>query len=254
MKKYKFFETKNGRKIAYKKVVSGVDNETPGVIFLGGFKSDMSGTKAQFLEGWALENKVPFIRFDYSGHGKSEGKFIDGCISDWKEDALNVLDELSTGPQVLVGSSMGGWIALLLAKLRPERIKGLVGIATAPDFTEDSIWHNLDKVSRERLMKEGHIELPSSYSEEPLLITKKLIEDGRKNLILTEQLTLNCPLRFLQGMQDLDVHFSQAIRLSEFLGNDDIQVKFVKRADHSFSSDECLFLVIEAINSLIQVT
>lgn len=251
MTEYNFFQTQFGRKIAYSKVIPKTGKEIPGIIFLGGFRSDMTGTKAQFLENWALKNELPFIRFDYSGHGKSEGKFTDGCISDWKEDALSVLDELSSGPQILVGSSMGGWIALLLAKERSKRIKGLVGIASAPDFTEDTIWQNLDKASKEKLIKMGQIELPSSYSEEPLIITKKLIEDGRKNLILTEHLTLNCPIRLLQGMQDPDVHFSQAIDLSQSLGDNDIQLKFVKRGDHSFSSDECLCLIIEAINSLI---
>ncbi len=250
MSQYKFFETQSGRKIAYSKVMPEANQEAPGVIFLGGFRSDMTGTKAQFLENWALEKNVSFIRFDYSGHGKSEGDFVDGCISDWKQDALNVLDELSSGPQVLVGSSMGGWIALLLAKERPKRIKGIVGIATAPDFTEDSIWQHLDQVSKEKILKDGKIELPSSYSEEPLMITKKLIEDGRNNLVLNDRLTLNCPIRFLQGMQDPDVHFSQAIRLAEYLGDNDIQLKFVKRANHSFSSGECLSLIIEAINSL----
>ena len=146
-----YFDTPQGRKIAYHKT----DGQGPGIVFLGGFRSDMDGTKAVYLENWAKEQDRGFVRFDYSGHGRSEGEFEDGCIGEWAQDAADVLDELTEGPQVLIGSSMGGWISLLLAKSQPERVQGLVGIATAPDFTEDGFWADFPEPARETLMEYG---------------------------------------------------------------------------------------------------
>ena len=174
--------TSEGRRIAYRRIAG----QGPGVVFLGGFKSDMQGTKALHLAAWARQSRRAFLRFDYSGHGESGGRFEDGCIGDWAEDARAMIEALTDGPQVLVGSSMGGWIALLLARSMPQRVAGLVTIAAAPDFTEQGFWAGLDPAQREILMRDGRIETPSDYSDEPYVITRHLIEDGRKRLVLVK--------------------------------------------------------------------
>ncbi len=183
-------------------------NKAPGPgrvsCFLGGFKSDMQGTKAVHLEGWAKAQGRAFLRFDYSGHGQSSGTFTDGSIGDWAEDAEAAISELTDGPQVLVGSSMGGWISLILASRIPNRIAGLVGIAAAPDFTEDSMWAGFNDIHRAKLKREGQLALPSDYGE-PYIITRRLIEDGRNHLVLRQPLALPFPARFLQGTADADV-------------------------------------------------
>ena len=169
-----FLTTAQGRKLAYHKT-EGVG---PTVVFLGGLKSDMEGTKAIHLEAWCRARRQSFLRFDYSGHGESSERFEDGCIGDWHEDTLAAVDALTEGPLVIVGSSMGGWQALLLAKARAERIKGMVTIAAAPDFTEDGYWANFTDAQKETLETVGQVELPSDYME-PYIITKRMIEDGK---------------------------------------------------------------------------
>ena len=172
-----FLTTAQGRKLAYHKT-EGVG---PTVVFLGGLKSDMEGTKAIHLEAWCRARRQSFLRFDYSGHGESSERFEDGCIGDWHEDTLAAVDALTEGPLVIVGSSMGGWQALLLAKARAERIKGMVTIAAAPDFTEDGYWATFTDAQKETLETVGQVELPSDYME-PYIITKRMIEDGREQL------------------------------------------------------------------------
>ncbi len=232
--------------IAYHKL----EGEGPGVVFLGGFKSDMEGTKALYLEDWARANGRAFLRFDYSGHGSSSGDFLDGCIGDWARDAMAVIASLTEGPQVLVGSSMGGWISLLVCRSMPERVAGLVGIAAAPDFTEDSMWDGFDAAQRAALERDGRVELPSDYSDEPYVITRKLIEDGRKQLVLRDPLPLPFPVRLLQGTADTDVDVSVALRLLEHAQGEDIRLTLVKGADHRFSTPECLALVETAIGEV----
>jgi pimeloyl-ACP methyl ester carboxylesterase len=195
------FLNANGRRLAY----HALPGRGPGVVFLGGFRSDMGGTKALALEDWARARGRAFVRFDYSGHGESSGDFLDGCIGDWAADARAVLEALTEGPQVLVGSSMGGWIALLLARAQPERIAALVGIAAAPDFTEDSMWAGFDATQRAALERVGYVDLPSDYSDEPYRITRHLIEEGRTSLVLRSPLDLPFPVRLLQGTDDTDV-------------------------------------------------
>lgn len=241
-----FLETAHGR-IAYHKT----DGTGPGVVFLGGFKSDMEGSKAIYLEEWAQTEGRAFLRFDYTGHGSSSGDFVDGCIGDWARDAMAAIDQLTDGPQVLVGSSMGGWIALLVSRAIPERVHGLIGIAAAPDFTEDSMWKGFDTAQREALLKDGQVELPSDYSDEPYIITQKLIEDGRNQLVLRSPLPLPFPVRFLQGTKDEDVDLSVALRLLEHVSGDDICLTLKKGADHRFSTPECLTMIRQAI---IEVT
>jgi len=238
-------ETKYGARLAYHQT-SGAG---PGVVFLGGFKSDMTGTKAIYLEEWAKRAGRAFLRFDYTGHGESSGAFEDGSIGDWARDAVVAIETLTEGPQVLVGSSMGGWISLLASK-RLDRVKGLVGIAAAPDFTADGMWESFDEEQRAVLMRDGRLELPSEYSDDPYVITKRLIEDGAENLVLRSPLALPFPVRLLQGTADEDVDVSVAMRLMEHAESPDLRLTLVKGADHRFSDDACLAMIERAIEEV----
>lgn len=240
------FTTLQGRSIAYVRT----PGQGPGVVFLGGFMSDMTGTKAQFLQDWAQMQGRAFLRFDYSGHGQSSGAFEDGCIGDWAEDALAVINALTEGPQVLVGSSMGGWISLLVAKAIPERISGMVGIAPAPDFTEDSMWSGFDEAQRAALMRDGQITVPSDYSPDGYPITRRLIEDGRRHLVLRAPLSLPFPLRILQGTADTDVPPSVALRLMDHADCPDLRLTLVKGADHRFSTPDCLAMIAASVENV----
>jgi pimeloyl-ACP methyl ester carboxylesterase len=239
-------ETANGRRIAFQLT----EGQGPCVVFLGGFKSDMNGTKALFLRDWAKAQGRAFLRFDYSGHGASSGAFADGCIGDWSADAMAVLSAKTSGKVILVGSSMGGWISLLVARAMPERVAGMVGIAAAPDFTEDDMWAGFSEVQRRELEAQGRIDLPSDYSDEPYVITRRLIEDGRNQLVMRTRLTMPFPVRLLQGTADEDVDMSVALRLLKHAKGDDIRLTLVKGADHRFSSDENLRLIGHAIHSV----
>lgn len=230
--------TPQGRQIAYHQT----KGTGPGVVFLGGYRSDMGGTKAMALEAWAKAQGRAFLRFDYSGHGQSGGDFSDLGIGDWFEDARAVL-ALTAGPQVLVGSSMGGWIALLLARALPDRIAGLTGIAAAPDFTEDSLLPSLSAAEHAEMTARGRIERPSAYSEEAYVFTQKLIEQGRQHLILRAPLKLPFPTRFLQGSADEDVSPDVALRLFNHAKGPDIRLTLVQGADHRFSTPDCLALI-----------
>ncbi len=241
-----FLTTPQRRKIAYHQT-QGLG---PGIVFLGGFRSDMSGTKAEFLQNWAAQQGRAFLRFDYSGHGQSSGDFLDGAIGDWFEDALAALT-LTTGPQILVGSSMGGWIALLLARAVPERIAGLVGIAAAPDFTEDGMWAGFSASQQAELMAQGQIAQPSEYSADPYVITRRLIEEGRGRLVLRTPLDLRFPVRFLQGDADVDVPVTAALRLLEHATGPDIRLTLVKAADHRFSTPACLEVMTTAVAEVL---
>ena len=236
--------TPQGRRIACRMR----DGSGPAVMFLGGFRSDMEGTKALWLDDWARGRGRAFVRFDYSGHGSSGGEFTEGCIGDWAEDAAAVL-ALVNGPAVLVGSSMGGWIALLLARAAPERVAGLVTIAAAPDFTEDGMWGGFDAATRARLMAEGRVEVASDHGA-PYVITRRLIEDGRARLVLRDALALPFPVRMLQGTVDRDVDQAVALRLLGHATGPDIRLTLVKGADHRFSSPECLRLIGQAVEEV----
>ncbi|MBZ8117095.1 alpha/beta hydrolase [Roseovarius sp. LXJ103] len=248
MSEISFLETQTGRQIAYHQT----PGTSPGVMFLGGFKSDMNGTKAVALETWARRTGRGFVRFDYSGHGASSEAFTDGCIGDWAADAGAVLDMLE-GPQLLVGSSMGGWIALLLARAQPERLAGLVTIAAAPDFTEDSMWAGFDVAQRAALEADGQVSLPSDY-DEPYIITRRLIEDGRDHLVLRSPLQLPFPVRFLQGTADADVDKSVALRLLEHSEGADMRLTLVDGADHRFSDEGCLKLIEAAVTEALELS
>ncbi|MCC6863660.1 MAG: alpha/beta hydrolase [Rhodobacteraceae bacterium] len=238
-----YLTTPQGRRIAYNRSAG----QGPGLVFLGGFKSDMGGTKALHLEAWAQAQNRAFLRFDYSGHGESSGDFLDGCIGDWFADALAAITMLTIGPQVLVGSSMGGWISLLVARTIPERVAGFIGIAPAPDFTEDSMWDRFTEAQQHELSTKGFVAKPSDYSPEPYILTRKLIEDGRNHLVLRSPLTLPFPVRILQGTADTDVPSSVALRLLEHVKSPDAQLLLVKDADHRFSTPVCLDLMTRTV-------
>lgn len=246
MAEMQYLETEAGRRLAYHKF----SGRRTGVVFLGGLRSDMTGTKAIHLEAWARRTGREFLRFDYSGHGASSGDFTDGCISDWADDAMAAIDALTEGPQVIVGSSMGGWISLLMAKHRPDRMAGLVTIAAAPDFTENGYWNVWDAAKRKTLMEEGQVALPSDYGD-AMIITKRLIEDGRAHMVLTEPLHINVPVRMLQGTADVDVTMDVALGVLDHLEGPDIRLELVKDADHRFSDAACLDTITRAIEEVL---
>lgn len=238
--------------LAYHRIAARGDGASaPGIVFLGGFRSDMTGTKALWLEDWARARGRAFLRFDYRGHGASSGDFLDGAIGDWADDAGAAVSRLTEGKQILVGSSMGGWIALVLARRMPERVAALVGIAAAPDFTE-AMWSGMDQGQQRQLMEAGRIEQPSDYSDEPYVITRHLIEDGRENLVLASPLALPFPVRLLQGTADTDVAPSVALRLLDHIDCPDARLTLVKDADHRFSGPRELALIGKTLHGVTQ--
>lgn len=248
-----YLEINNHQRLAYHIIAGcGEGASAPGIVFLGGFRSDMTGTKALWLEEWARARGRAFLRFDYRGHGASSGDFLDGAIGDWADDATAAVSQLTQGPQILIGSSMGGWIALILARRIPERVAGLVGIAAAPDFTEDGIWNRMDKAQQSELMEKGRIEQPSDYSDQPYVITRRLIEDGRDQLMLRTPLSLPFPVRLLQGTADTDVPVAVAMRLLEHIDCPDARLTLVKGADHRFSGPRELALIGKTLHGVTQ--
>lgn len=227
------------RRLAYQRQVG--NKNIPGIIFLGGFASDLSGTKASFLAQKAAECSIPFLRFDYRGCGSSSGDFIEGTISAWLEDTLAVFDRLTEGPQIVVGSSMGGWLGLLLLKERMERIRAFIGIAAAPDFTEELIWNKLSADEQRAFLRDGLFYEDDAPPDRRVPITMRLIEDARKHLVFTHpSLPVPCPVRLLQGMKDKDVPWTFAPRIAEYLTQDDIEIHLMKKGDHSLSRPEDL--------------
>lgn len=228
------------------------EGRAPGVIFLGGFKSDMTGSKATALQAFCEAKGYGFVRFDYQGHGRSSGTFAEGTIGEWLADALAVLDGLTEGPQILIGSSMGGWLALHAALMRPQRVAGLIGIAAAPDFTEELIWKVLSPTEQTQLMETGVYHAPSCYGEEPYPITRTLIEEARGHLLMgRELLDIRCPVRLIHGVRDADVPWQTATRISEKLAGDDVRVTLVKDGDHRMSSPEHLALLCGTLEEMM---
>ena len=240
-----------GLTIAYRRTPARAGQRAPGVVFLGGFGSDMTGAKATRLEAFAAARGLAFLRFDYMGHGASSGRFEAGTIGHWCRDALAVLDLLTEGPQLLVGSSMGGWLMLLVARERPERVAGLLGLAAAPDFTEDLIWDQLGPAERRRLEQEGRIEQPSDYGK-PYVITRDLIEEGRDHLVLRRPLALPCPLRLIHGTADNDVPFDRSQMLLDAIDHDDVELTLLKNADHRLSDERSLLAIEAALEGLLK--
>jgi pimeloyl-ACP methyl ester carboxylesterase len=235
-----------GVQIAYERL----EGAPPTFVWLGGFKSDMAGTKAQTLANWANEAGQAFVRFDYSGHGQSGGAFEDGTISRWLGDTLAVLDQLTDGPLALVGSSMGGWLALLAAQARPERVKGLLLIAPAADFTERLMWRGFTPKQQRQILAYGRLELPSAYSPEPTVITGDLIEDGRKHLIMDGSIPFDGLCYILQGQLDPDVPGDHAIELGALIKTDNYMLSLIKGGDHRLSRPEDLDLLLRRASSI----
>jgi pimeloyl-ACP methyl ester carboxylesterase len=219
------------------------------VIFLGGYASDMTGTKATYLEDWCQARGRAFIRFDYQGHGRSSGRLTEGTIGGWRDDALAVITACARGPLLLVGSSMGAWIMLLTALAIPDRIQGLVGVAAAPDFTEDLLWARLGADQRIALQRDGVIRQPSTYGE-PLPFTWRLVEDGRRHLLLRTPIPLHCPVRLLHGIADEDVPWETSRRLAEALRGRDVALTLVKDGGHRLSEPHELALLGAMIASV----
>ena len=228
------------------------DGTAPGLFWLGGFRSDMGGTKAVALDHWAGTQGRACIRFDYSGHGESSGDFAEGTIGRWLEDSTAVFERFATGPSVLIGSSMGGWLALLLVQALKRRqlagsIAGLVPIAPAADFTEELMWKKFSPQVQRQIETEGAWQRPSQYSEAPYPITRGLIEEGRKHLLLGGLIETGCPVRILQGVQDPDVPWQHAVELSSRLARDDVVLTLVKDGDHRLSRPEDIERLLAAV-------
>lgn len=236
----------DGNHVAY----AATAGRAPTVVFLGGFRSDMTGTKAMALEAWSEKTGRAFLRFDYLGHGQSSGRFEDGTIGRWLDDSLAVIDRLTTGKLVLVGSSMGGWLSLLAARARPDRLAGLVLIAAAPDFTERMLLNDLSPGDRAKLERDGRLEKPSQYSPEPSVFTWKLIEEGRNHLLLDKPLSLPCPVRLLHGQSDPDVPWQYSLQIAEHLDAPEVITTFVKGGDHRLSTPADIARLIATVSEL----
>ncbi len=223
----------------------------PTIVFLPGFRSDMNGAKALELEAFCAERGQAMLRLDYSGHGASGGDFNDGTIGIWLADTLRIIDHAAPGKLVLVGSSMGGWIAILAALARPGRIAGLIGIAAAVDFTERLMWQAMTPPERQTLLRDGVLNMPSEYGE-PYPITLRLIEDGRTWLVLDQPIPLACPVRLLVGQQDADVPWELALMLAAQLESRDVQVMLIKDGDHRLSRPQDLALLRATLAGLLR--
>jgi pimeloyl-ACP methyl ester carboxylesterase len=222
----------------------------PGVLFCGGFTSDMGGTKAVALEAHCAATGRAFTRFDYRGHGASSGRFEDGTIGLWASDALAIVDRVTEGPLIVVGSSMGGWIALLVALARPERMAGLLGIAAAPDFTEDLLLAQATAEQRRQLAAQGYWMQPSAYGEAAYPVTARLLDDGRHHLVLRGPIALACPAHLLHGQRDADVPWQTSLRLAERLDAVDVTIELIKAGDHRLSTPRDLARLTAALDHL----
>ena len=226
------------------------EGRSPTVVFFTGFRSDMTGDKASRLAAFCADRGQAMLRFDYAGHGASGGRFEDGTIGTWTADALAAIDRLTEGPLILVGSSMGGWIALLVALARRDRVAAVVGIAAAPDFTEALLWQAMSFEHRETLMQRGVIYVPSEYGD-PTPFTRALIEDGRNHLLLTGPIALDCPVRLLHGQCDADVPWEMTLRIAEEVTSPDVEVTLVKDGDHRLSRPQDLALLCRILAALL---
>ncbi len=231
---------RDGATIAYRRTEGRGAAASPAVVFLPGFRSDMEGGKALALEAWCRAEGRGFLRFDYTGHGLSSGRFEEGTISQWADDAVFAIEALTSGPLVLVGSSMGGWIMMLAARALPHRVAGLVGIAPAADFTEDLIMANASAEMRAALVRDGIWCESSDYSDEPTPITRRLIEDGRERLVLRAPFPFAGPVRIVQGMADPDVPWRHALKVADAFAGTNVEILLVKSGDHRLSEPDDL--------------
>lgn len=238
---------RDGAAIAYRRLAG----TTPGIVFLGGFRSDMTGTKALFLEDLCRRRGSAYVRFDYFGHGASSGDDASGTIGRWAEDAIAVLDSLTEGQQILIGSSMGGWIMLLAALARPSRVSGLIGVAAAPDFTEDLVWPRLGAEQQRHLLETGCVTLPSQYNPAGYTYRLNLFEDGKRHLVMRQSIALECPVRLLHGLRDDAVPWRTSLALAERLASPDVVVSLVKDGDHRLSRDGDLVRLGHVLDELL---
>ena len=234
----------DGTRLVYDRLNAQDDISAPGLVFLCGFGSDKEGSKALFLEEHAKKTGQSFVRFDYFGHGQSDGDFKDGTIGRWAEDVLAVIDELTTGPQILIGSSMGGWLMLLAALARKDRVAGLIGIAAAPDFTDDLIWDDLTPDQQAAMARDGQIALPNPYSPEDVIYPYQLITEGRNHFVLRDRMATPYPVRLLHGMDDEEVPWQTAEKLAASFDGHDINTILVEGAGHRFSEPDQIDILL----------
>ena len=246
-----YLSTDDGEKIAYKMSQGGEGYAGPTLIWCGGLKSDMEGGKATHLHDWAIEQGRAYIRFDYFGHGVSSGTFRDGTISRWAADVVRVIDELTKGDVILIGSSMGGWASLLAAIERPGRVKGLLLIAPAPDFTQKLTWAEWNEAQRETLARDGIVYVPSDY-DEPYEYSRALMEDGKARQILDAPIKFDGPVRILQGAKDPVVPWEYSRQIVDVITSDDVDYTLVKDGDHSLSAPRDLRRLVDTADALCQ--
>jgi pimeloyl-ACP methyl ester carboxylesterase len=242
-----YWTCEDGARIAYRKT----GGRLPTVVFLGGFSSDMTGTKAAHLHTWCRARGQAYLRFDYQGHGASSGRFVDGTIGCWRDDALAVIEGCTKGPLILVGSSMGAWIMLLAAARLGARVRGLLGIASAPDFTEELVWQRLSAEARSELARSRVLYVPSDYSNEDCPISLALIEEGRAHRVLNTTIALDCPVRLLHGLADRDVPWELSRRLLQAISSGDVTLELVKGGDHRLSQPADLVRLSRTLSELV---
>jgi pimeloyl-ACP methyl ester carboxylesterase len=237
----------DGASIAYRRR----PGKSPGVVFIGGFRSDMTGGKAQSIDAFCAARGQAYLRFDHFAHGESSGRWEDATIGRWAADLIAVLDALTEGPQILVGSSMGGWLMLLAAASRPARVAALVGIAAAPDFTEDLMWARFPGDEKAALVRDGRITVASEYDPVGYVVTRRMIEDGRDLLVLRDPLPIACPVRLLHGLRDPDVPWQTSVRLAEHVASADATVTLIKDGDHRLSTAADLARLHATLDALL---
>lgn len=243
-----FITNDDGLALAYQKR----EGTGPTIVFLAGHGSDMLGSKAEALAQKCEAEKLSFIRFDYSGHGQSDGQFLEGTISSWTKDALCIIDQCTTGSVILVGSSLGGWIMMNVAIKRAARVVGCIGIAAAPDFTETLIWQSLSQEQKDIMAKTGQIALPNPYADEDVIYPYRLITDGRQNLLLNQEVAIDCPMILHQGMEDHEVPWQTACDIAQAVRSDDVRVNLLKSSGHRFSQDHELAMILESVDEMLR--
>jgi pimeloyl-ACP methyl ester carboxylesterase len=240
--------TAGGHTLVYEKT----DGAGPGIVFLHGLNSDRRGNKANALQAYCSARGYSFLRFDMFGHGESSGRFEDGGPTRWRDDAVALLDAVTDGPQILVGSSMGGWVMLLTALARPQRMGGLIGIAAAPDFTADYASRSLTPAQRTAFERDGYVDLPPLGDERPMRIGRHLVDDGNRNLLLTGPIPLACPVRLLHGQRDDSVPWQLSMQLADTITGGDVEVTLVKDGDHRLSTPRDLALLQRELDRMVE--